>query len=291
MKRHHLAALALFLTAAAWGASFTLVKNVLNRIAPEPYIFYRFTLAGVILLVLALARGGVTRILLRPAITLGVLVFVGYWLQTRALMLISPSRSAFLTGLYVVMVPFCDAVVYRVRVSARAWAGSVLALVGTGALIGGFDARPSWGDALTAGCAVLFAFHVILTARYSTQHSATGLAAVQILFVGLAAAPFSLFARRMPMTREVVIVIVFTAVVTTALAFTALMWAQAHVSATEAAVILAFEPVAASLTSILWDREPITISFIAGAILILAAMIVSQTSVTIQTDGPNPRHQ
>ena len=56
MKRHHLAALALFLTAAAWGASFTLVKNVLNRIAPEPYIFYRFTLAGVILLVLALSR-------------------------------------------------------------------------------------------------------------------------------------------------------------------------------------------------------------------------------------------
>ena len=90
---------------------------------------------------------------------------------------------------------------------------------------------------------------------------------------------------------EVVIVIVFTAVVTTALAFTALMWAQAHVSATEAAVILAFEPVAASLTSILWDREPITVSFLAGATLILAAMIVSQTSVTIQTDGPNPRHQ
>lgn len=291
MKRHHLAALALFLTAAAWGASFTLVKNVLNRIAPEPYIFYRFTLAGVILLVLAVSRRGVTRVLLRPAITLGALVFVGYWLQTRALMLISPSRSAFLTGLYVVMVPFCDAVVYRVRVSARAWAGSVLALIGTAALIGGFDARPSWGDALTAGCAVLFAFHVILTARYSTEHSATGLAAVQILFVGLAAAPFSLFAPRMPITREVVIVIVFTAVVTTALAFTALMWAQAHVSATEAAVILAFEPVAASLTSILWDREPITISFIAGAILILAAMIVSQTSVTIPADGPNPRHQ
>jgi drug/metabolite transporter (DMT)-like permease len=291
LKRHHLGALALFLTAAAWGASFTLVKNVLNRIAPEPYIFYRFTLAGVILLVLALSRHGVTRVLLRPAITLGALVFVGYWLQTRALMLISPSRSAFLTGLYVVMVPFCDAVVYRVRVSSRAWIGSVLALIGTAALIGGFDARPSWGDALTAGCAVLFAFHVILTARYSTQHSATGLAAVQILFVGLAAAPFSLFAPRMPITREVVIVIVFTAVVTTALAFTALMWAQAHVSATEAAVILAFEPVAASLTSILWDHEPITLSFIAGAILILAAMIVSQTSVTIPADGPNPRHQ
>ena len=109
--------------------------------------------------------------------------------------------------------------------------------------------------------------------------------------VGLAAAPASLFAPRPQATREIVIVIIFTAIVTTALAFTALMWAQAHVSATEAAVILAFEPVAAALTSIIWYHEPLTIAFVAGASLILCAMIVSQTSVTIRTDGPHPRHQ
>ncbi len=291
MKRHHLAALALFLTAAAWGASFTLVKNILDRIAPEPFIFFRFTLAGVILMIVALMRGGITRPLLRPAATLGLLVFLGYWMQTRGLIFISPSRSAFLTGLYVVVVPFCDALVYHVRVSLRAWSASVLAVIGTSAMIGGFEARPSFGDVLTLGCAVLFALHVVLSARYSTQHSSTGLAAVQVLFVGLAAAPFSMLARRTPATREVVIVILFTAIVTTALAFAALMWAQAHVSATEAAVILAFEPVAASLTSIVWDREPVTTPFIIGAILILAAMIVSQTSATIRTDGPNPRNE
>jgi drug/metabolite transporter (DMT)-like permease len=297
LKRHHAAALALFVTAAAWGATFTLIKNILGRIAPEPFIFYRFTLAGVILLLFALPRGSVTRRLLRPAITLGLLVFLGYWLQTRGLMLISPSRSAFLTGLYVVMVPFCDALVYRVHVSARAWTGSVLALIGTTAMIGGFTGRPTWGDTLTLACAVLFAFHVILSARYSAQHSTMGLAAVQVFFVGVAAAPFS-FAKPTVLTREVVIVIVFTAIVTTALAFAALMWAQAHVSATEAAVILAFEPVAASLTSIIWYRESITVSFVIGAVLILAAMIVSQTrslssgqAATMRTDGPNPRHQ
>ncbi len=290
MKRHHLAAVTLFVTAGAWGATFTLVKNILGRIAPEPFIFLRFTLAGVILMLIALPRHRVTRDLLRPGIILGLLVFTGYWLQTRGLMLISPSRSAFLTGLYVVMVPFCDALVYRVRVSLRAWTGSVLAVIGTSAMIGGIDARASLGDMLTVACAVVFAFHVILSARFSARHSAMGLAAVQVLVVGLAAAPPSFFAPRPQITREIVIVIVFTAIVTTALAFAALMWAQAHVSATEAAVILAFEPVAASLTSILWYHEPLTISFVAGAILILSAMIVSQTSATIRTDGPNPRH-
>ncbi|GAC1434617.1 MAG: DMT family transporter [Thermoanaerobaculia bacterium] len=291
MKRHHLAALALFLTAAAWGATFTLVRNILDRIAPESFIFFRFTLAGVILMLIALPRRSITRRLVRPAITLGLLVFAGYWMQTRALIVISPSRSAFLTGLYVVMVPFCDALVYRVRVSARAWMASVLAVIGTTVMIGGFDSRPSLGDVLTLGCAVLFAFHVILSARYSTQYPAMGLAAVQVLFVGLAAGPFSLSAPRITATREVILVILFTAIVTTALAFAALMWAQAHVSATEAAVILAFEPVAASLTSIIWEHEPLAMPFVIGAALILTAMIVSQTSATIPAHGPHPRHQ
>jgi len=290
LKRQYLASITLFVTAGAWGATFTLVKNILNRIAPEPFICYRFLLAGVILLAFALPRRAVTRALLLPSITLGTLVFLGYWMQTRGLMLISPARSAFLTGLYVVMVPFCDWLVYRAHVSRNAWLGSVLALIGTTAMIGGFDTRPSWGDMLTVACAVLFAFHVILSARWSARFSAIGLAAVQVFFVGLAAAPFSLGTRTV-MTREIVIVILFTAIVTTALAFAALMWAQAHVSATEAAVILAFEPVAASLTSIIWYREPITAAFITGAILILAAMIVSQASGTMRTDGPHPRHQ
>ena len=75
------------------------------------------------------------------------------------------------------------------------------------------------------------------------------------------------------MTAQVVIVIVFTAVVTTALAFVALMWGQARVTATEAAVMLAFEPVSASLTSVLVGREPLTLTLVAGGALILAAML------------------
>lgn len=295
MNRHRLALLALLLTAGAWGATFTLIKNILGRIAPEPFIFFRFTLAGVILIAIAMFRGNLTRELLRPGIILGVLVFLGYWVQTRGLMLISPSRSAFLTGLYVVMVPFSDALVYRVRVLPRAWIASVLAVIGTTAMIGGFDARPSIGDLLTLVCAVMFAFHVILSARYTTQHSRLGLAAVQVLFVGLAAGPPAWFAPRAAATADIVTVIVFTAIVTTALAFAALMWSQAHVTATEAAVILSFEPVAASLTSILWDGEPVTMPFLTGAALILSAMIVSQlperASATMRHDGADPRHQ
>jgi drug/metabolite transporter (DMT)-like permease len=295
LKRHWLAILTLVVTAAAWGATFTLIKDILTKIAPEPFIAWRFTIAGIVLLAVAVHRRSLTRDLVRPALILGVLVFAGYWMQTRGLLFISPSRSAFLTGLYVVMVPFTDALVYRARVPVRAWTSSLVAVAGTAALIGGFDARPTWGDLLTFGCAVLFAFHVVFSARFSAEHSAIGLAAVQVLFVGLAAIPPAAFAPRPIARADVVVVILFTAIVTTALAFAALMWGQARVSATEAAVILSFEPVAASITSIGWYGEPVTMAFLVGAALILTAMIVSQLparpSATMPVDGAHPRHE
>jgi drug/metabolite transporter (DMT)-like permease len=275
-RQHGLAVVALFLVACAWGVTFTIVKGVLTRIAPEPFIFWRFTLAGVVLLVIAVTARQLPRAALRPGLILGALVFTGYWSQTRGLQTISASRSAFLTGLYVVLVPFCDRLLCNRRVAAKAWAGSLLAVIGTTLLIGGVDARAGFGDVLTLLCAVCFAVHVVLAARYSGTTPALGLAAVQVLVVGLAAAPPSLFVRRTPMSGEVAAVIVATALVTTALAFVALMWGQARVTATEAAVILAFEPVAASITSIVFEHERITLAFTTGAALILAAMVLSQ---------------
>jgi drug/metabolite transporter (DMT)-like permease len=276
MTRRWLAVAALLAAATAWGATFTLIKHVLTQIAPEPFIFWRFMLAGVILCLAAWLRKRLGRDLLRPGLLLGLLLFIGYWAQTHGMLDISPSRSAFLTGLYVVMVPFADRLAYGTRVTIPAWLASILAAVGTAALIGGFDARVTWGDALTIFCAAIFALHIVFTARWSAGRSAMGLAAIQILFVGLLAAPFAAASAPTTFTPNLVAVIVFTAVVTTAIAFVTLVWAQSQVSATEAAVILAFEPVAASITSIFWDKEAITRGFVVGAVLILSAMILSQ---------------
>ena len=288
MNRHRLAIVVLFLVAGAWGATFTLIKSILGRIAPEPFIFWRFIIAGVILLVPAAAKRQLPRAAIRPGIILGFLVFTGYWCQTRGLLTISPSRSALLTGIYVVMVPFCDRILYRAEISVRAWGGSLLAVIGTAILIGGVQARPQLGDLLTLVCAVCFSLHVVLSAKFSTNVSALGLAAVQVLFVGLAALPVLPFAARPRPTREVVLIVLFTAVVTTALAFVALMWGQARVTATEAAVMLAFEPVAAAITSVAFYGERVTIALIIGAALILAAMVLSQLPVSPHRDPIPP---
>ena len=276
MKTHWLAIAALFFVASAWGATFTLIKSALARIAPEPFIVLRFLLAGTVLLILSLALRQLPRAAIAPGVILGLVLFGAYWGQTRGLLTISPSRSAFLTGLYVVIVPFADRALYKTRIPFAAWIGSALALFGTALLIGGFSARPALGDLLTIGCAVCSALHVVLSAKYSVNAPALGLAAVQVLAVGVAAVPPALFAPRVVWSRQVAFAIVFTAIVTTALAFVALMWGQARVTATEAAVILAFEPVAASFTSIVFAHEPVTPLFLTGAALILTAIVLSQ---------------
>ena len=272
MKRR-LAALALLGTAAAWGATFTLVKSVISRMAPEAFIFWRFLVAAAILFAVALLRRSVSRALLLPGVILGSLIFAAYWTQTRGLMTISPSRSAFLTGLYVVIVPFLQS-----KVKRNAWIAAGLAVAGTFALVGGGSLRDTFaiGDLLTIACAIASAFHVIYAARFTTHDTASGLAAIQVGFVALAAAPFAAFGPPVVWTSSIIAAILFTAVVTTALAFAALMWGQAHVNATEAAVILSFEPVAAAITSIAFYGEPVTGAFLIGAALILAAMLLSQ---------------
>jgi drug/metabolite transporter (DMT)-like permease len=118
--------------------------------------------------------------------------------------------------------------------------------------------------------------HIVYSSTFAAHHSATGLAAIQVMAVGLLAAPPALFATHRPMTMTVSTVIIFTAVFTTALTFVCMMWAQARVTATEAAVILSFEPVAAMLTSMIVGEETITGPFLLGASMIVAAMIVSQ---------------
>ena len=276
MKTHWLAIAALFFVASAWGATFTLVKSALAQIAPEPFLVLRFLVASAVLLILALALRQLPRAALGPGLILGVVLFGAYWCQTRGLLTISPSRSAFLTGLYVVLVPFADRALYKTRIPFAAWIGSALALAGTAMLIGGLSARPALGDLLTIGCAVFSALHVVLSAKYSVHAPALGLATLQALVIGAAALPLAAFAPRVVWSREVAFAVVFTAIVTTALAFVALMWGQARVTATEAAVILAFEPVAASITSIAFAHEPVTPLFLTGAALILTAIVLSQ---------------
>lgn len=253
-----------------------IVKNALATITPEWLTFYRFVVAGSILLVLTARGGDWRRHTLRNATILGALVFAGYWLQTRGLIYTTPSRSAFITGAGIVLVPFLDRLVYQSRVLGTHVVGTLAAVAGIYLLVGGVDGGLNIGDVLTALCALAFSLHIVLAARYSEISAPASLAAIQIATVGVLSVPTLPFSPHLPVTSELALVIVALALINTSLAIYMMMWAQARISATEAAIILAFEPVAAAITSVAVGADALTAGLVGGGALVVAGIVISQ---------------
>lgn len=216
----------------------------------------------------------------RDGALIGVLLFAGFALQTAGLLWTTPSRAAFLTGLSVILVPVIGLFLGRPLRWGPA-AGSVLAAAGLWVLYrpevsGSPSGQFGRGDALTIACAVVFAVYVIVLEGATRRNSMGPLAVVQFGVVAALALPsLVLDPPAMPGGRALFAVIVL-GVFATAAAFVAQLYAQRHLSAVEAGVILTLEPVIASAFSVLLGVEPWTAALALGGFLILAAMLATE---------------
>lgn len=260
-----------------WGSTFVVVKEALADASPLPFLGIRFTLAG-ILLFLVMGRGLGERQALGPGFLLGVFLFAGYLCQTTGLLYTTPSKSAFITGFAVILVPFLQALQgFRLRVATIA--GALLGLAGIYFLVlpSGLHAV-NRGDVLTLFGAVSFAVHIVLVGSYTRRFSFRHLVPVQILVVGLLAAaalPLNLDFR-LHWTAGLIGALLLTAVLATGFAFSVQNWAQQFTPPAHTALIFALEPVFAVLTSRLVLGERLGGKVFMGSALILAGMVVSE---------------
>jgi drug/metabolite transporter (DMT)-like permease len=260
-----------------WGATFVVVKGALSDASPLPFIAVRFTLAGVLLLLL-MGRGQADRQALVPGFVLGIFLFAGYLFQTTGLLYTTPSKSAFITGSAVILVPFMQ-VLHGFRLRGATIAGALLGLGGIYFLVlpSGLHAV-NRGDVLTLFCALSFAIHIVLVGSYTRQFSFRHLVPVQILAVGLlAAAALPLKPDfRLVWTVGLILALLLTATLATGFAFAVQNWAQQFTPPAHTALIFALEPVFAALTSRLVIGERFGGKVFLGAALILAGMVVSE---------------
>jgi drug/metabolite transporter (DMT)-like permease len=272
------ARLALLAATAIWGGSFVVVQKALARLAPFHLLALRFTLAS--LLLLPLLRGRSTRELRRDAAVIGLVLFAGFVLQTYGLLWTTPSRSAFLTGLSVVLVPVVGLAIGAYRPRFGPIAGTLCAAAGLYVLYrpeaGG--APFNRGDALTIGCAVAFAGYVVLVGRAVRRHPMGPLAAMQLLVLAALSLP-SLFLdppARQDFAGFALPAVLYTGILSTALAFLAQLYAQRQLDAIETGVILTLEPVFAALASVLIGVEQWSSALLLGGALVVAAMLVTE---------------
>ncbi|AKT52039.1 DMT family transporter [Arsenicicoccus sp. oral taxon 190] len=269
------ATLALVGVTAVWGSTFYLIHDLLDTMDPLDFLAVRFTIAAVCLL---LVFGRSLRRLDRRAwvagLVLGVVYALAQVLQTVGLAHTSASRSGFITGLYVVLTPLLAAVVLRDRVGRATWVAAVLSVGGLGVLSLGPDGLAiGLGELLTLLCAGVYAVHILGVGRYTRAELATALATVQMiaLAVGCSAAA-ALDGVRLPPTPGAWGAVLYMAIVAGAGALWAQTWAQAHLSATRAAIVMTLEPVFAAGFAVLLGGESLTGRMLLGGGLILAAM-------------------
>lgn len=266
---------ALLSVSAAWGMAFVVMKDAIERQSVNNFLFTRFTLAVVVMIAIKpRVLQQLNRELLVRAGSAGIFLSLGYIFQTLGLARTGAAITGFVTGLYVVFTPLLASFFLKERLTKVIWGCVALATVGLGLLsIRGFSV--GFGEMLVLASAFFFAAHIIALGKWSSGRDAYAMTVVQLavcaLMSGLASIPEGY---AVPPDYGVWAVVIFTAVICTAVAFVVQTWSQAHMTTSKVAVILTMEVVFAALFAVIFGGELLTLQATLGGLMVLIAMFV-----------------
>ena len=268
-----LAPWALLAVSASWGAAFVIMKPAIERQSVNSFLATRFTFA---VLAMILLRPSVLRkinreMLLKGSLA-GLFLGTGYIFQTLGLARTGAAITGFVTGLYVVLTPLIAALFLKERITRFTWFCVVLATIGLGLLsLRGWSVGV--GEALVFVSAIAFAAHIVTLSKWSFGLDAYALTIVQLSICALLTGVISLGqGYETPPDTGVWGVVIFTAVIATAVAFIVQTWSQAHMNSTKVAVILTMEVVFAALFAVAFGGESLTLQVSFGGVMVVLAM-------------------
>jgi len=268
-----------------WGASFPLMKIVLEYIPAFAFLSIRFMAAAIILSVVYYKSfKKLNKRALGYGVILGLFMFGGMGFQGVGLYTTSASNSGFITGLSVVMVPIVSAMMLKKKPDRSSFVGVALAFAGLFFMSGGLNPNFNIGDFLTFLCAICWTFQIIFVDKYTRIEDASLLAIFQLLFTGLAGSSLWLavdFGKPVVINGTVILIILITSVFGSSLAYAVQASAQKHTTPTHASLIFTAEPVFAVIFAMIIPNaegltEIPTITEAVGCLLILAGTIISE---------------
>ncbi len=296
--------LSLAFCTAIWGATFLVVQDALRDASVLAFLAVRFALGGALMaLTFRKDLQRLSRAEMRAGVLIGFFLFLGYVFQTNGLRFTTPSKAGFINGTGVVLVPVLLAIFWRRKINAWVWGGAVATFAGLYLLSvpAGTTSRSlgmaalNVGDVLVFVAAIIWALHIIFTAKYSPRHSIGGLSFLQVATTAvMAAAAMPLFhvlgweTFRLDWTSGLVWRVLVTAVGCTALGFSVQVWAQRHTTPTHIAILFTLEPVFAALTSFIVLHERLGPRALTGGGLILAGILLAELLGPAQAAPESP---
>ena len=267
---------ALIAVTAVWGSTFLLVHWAMQHSGPWFFVGIRFLVAGLIsVFIFRRVLRGIRWRDIGAGVAIGVMIYLGYGLQTVGLQTIDSSTSAFITAMYIPLVPLAQWAVFRKRPPAMAFVGAGLAFLGL-MLIAGPDAFAltlGSGEILTMISTLPIAAEIILISVFAGRIDLGRITIIQLLTAGV------LGLLTMPVAGESVPefswIWVGCAVglgAASCIIQLTMNWAQKSVSPTRATIIYAGEPVWAGIIGrIAGERLPAT-ALIGGALVVLGIL-------------------
>ncbi len=272
----------LFAAAIIWGTSFFIMKNTLDVMPVFMLLAIRFT-GGACLMALVCWkkwRDFSWDYLWRGAV-IGAFLFLAYLIQTFGLERTTPSKNAFLTAVYCVLVPFLYWAVMKRRPDRYNIIAAVLCVTGVGLVSLNGDLTIASGDLLTLIAAGFYAAHIIAVEKTSQGRDIYLLTMLQFAFAAVYAwiggLSFETFPAQALQDPSVFLPLAYLCVMPTTVALLFQNVGQIWSDPASASVILSLESVFGVLFSVLFYHDVVTPVMLAGFGVIFVAVLCSET--------------
>lgn len=286
----------LLLTAAIWGFAFVAQRVGMDAMGPFAFNAVRYAVGAIVLLPLiryrrrnalrfgassaAPAATGFRR--LQPFAFAGGAMFIGASLQQLGIVTTTAGNAAFVTSLYVVIVPLIGSFFGR-KTGLKDYLAALIAVAGlyiiTVGFGSGFSVAP--GDLLVLAGSLFWALHIIVIGRFASSVDSVELSAGQFAVCGILSLAAALIFEPQPFqgTLSAAIPILYGGVFSCGVAFTLQIVAQRHAPPAHASIILAMEGLFGAIGGVLLLGEAATLRLLAGGALMLGAAILSQVQL------------
>ena len=284
-----LAIAGLLLTTMIWGGSFVAMKNSVAVLQPTFLLAVRFTIASLaLLLVFHKNLKNRNKESLKCGLILGVFLELSYLFQTYGIKYTTASKNAFITTLYVIIVPFLHWGVSKRHPVVKNLVAAVMAVIGLGLLTLEGDMGVNLGDFLTLICGFCFAFHMVYIDKFTEKHDPVFLTIVQISVVGISnwiLVPFfdgaGAYNFHALLDFNLIVGLFYLAIFSTMIGFLLQNVCQKYLSANTTALLLSMESVFGALFSVLLLQEVLAGKMLLGCILMFAAVVVSEMHIKL----------
>lgn len=269
----------LILITMFWGGTFLAVQYAVTLSDPFFFVGLRFATAAIAVAIISLKTlPGLTMTELKAGLAIGVSIALGYSLQTWGLQSIPSSKSAFITAMYVPLVPLLQWLCLRRIPGVMSCIGIVLAFIGLILLAGPDDNLLALGkgEIITLVGAVAIAAEIILIGAWAGKVDVKRVTVVQLATASLVAFLLMIPAgESVPPISSGLVIVALGLGIFSAIIQVTMNWAQRSVSPTRATVIYTGEPVWAGIFGRL-AGERLPLLGLVGAAFIIAGVLVSE---------------